>query len=491
MQKSGSALESYSDVTLIGAGIMSGTLGAFLTELAPEKSLTIFEKLSAVGLESSNEWNNAGTGHSALCELNYTEQKANGEVSVDRAIKICEDFQLSLQLWSYLVDSGKIKQPQAFIHRIPHISFVQGEQNIAFLQKRYQNLAQNHLFAGMQFSQDHQQLSDWMPLMMQNRSADEKLAASYIQYGTDVNFGELTRKLFNYLVDHQAELNLNHTVKNIQRLHNNEWQLTVIDQNGQRRIHRSKFIFIGCGGGALPLLQKSGIADGKNVGGFPVSGLFMVCNNPDVIATHNAKVYGKAKLGAPPMSVPHLDTRFIEGKKSLLFGPFAGFTLKFLKQGSVLDLPTSVKPSNFYSVTKAGIKNLPLAHYLMKQAMLTKSQRMADLREFVPDAKDEDWDLLVAGQRVQVIKGGEMRFGTEVIRAEDGSLAALLGASPGASTSVKAMLDVLVSCFADELPQWQTKLNQMLPSYGKQLRNEPALYAQIKQQIDKTLALAD
>ncbi|ABN74498.1 malate:quinone oxidoreductase [Actinobacillus pleuropneumoniae] len=491
MQDSSSALESYSDVTLIGAGIMSGTLGAFLTELAPEKSLAIFEKLSAVGLESSNEWNNAGTGHSALCELNYTEQKANGEVSVERAVKICEDFQLSLQLWSYLVETGRIQAPREFIHRIPHISFVQGEQNAQFLQKRYQSLAQSHLFEGMQFSRDHQQLAQWMPLMMQNRDSNETLAASYIQYGTDVNFGELTRKLFDYLVKQKAELNLNHTVKNIQRLANGEWKLTVVDQQGQKRVHRSKFVFIGGGGGALPLLQKSGITDGKNVGGFPVSGLFMVCNNPEVIAKHNAKVYGKAKLGAPPMSVPHLDTRFIEGKQSLLFGPFAGFTLKFLKQGSVLDLPTSVTPTNFCSVTKAGIKNLPLAHYLMKQAMLTKAQRMADLREFVPDAKDEDWDVVVAGQRVQVIKGGEMRFGTEVIRAEDGSLAALLGASPGASTSVKAMLDVLVSCFAAELPQWQAKLTQMLPSYGKALRNEPQLYAQIKQRVDQVLALAN
>lgn len=254
MQDSSSALESYSDVTLIGAGIMSGTLGAFLTELAPEKSLAIFEKLSAVGLESSNEWNNAGTGHSALCELNYTEQKADGEVSVERAVKICEDFQLSLQLWSYLVETGRIQAPREFIHRIPHISFVQGEQNAQFLQKRYQSLAQSHLFEGMQFSRDHQQLAQWMPLMMQNRDSNETLAASYIQYGTDVNFGELTRKLFDYLVKQKAELNLNHRVKNIQRLANGEWKLTVVDQQGQKRVHRSKFVFIGGGGGALPLL---------------------------------------------------------------------------------------------------------------------------------------------------------------------------------------------------------------------------------------------
>ncbi|AAP95158.1 malate:quinone oxidoreductase [[Haemophilus] ducreyi] len=480
---------SYSDITLIGAGIMSATLGTLLAELVPHKSITIFEQLAEVALESSNEWNNAGTGHSALCELNYTEQNAQGEVKIERAMKICEDFQLSLQLWSYLVEQGKIDKPQEFIHRIPHISFVQGEDNVAFLRKRYQQLSGHHLFSGMQFSRDHAQLAKWMPLIMQNRSATEILAASYIENGTDVNFGSLTRKLCAYLTQQGKALKLMHRVKDIKQLANGDWQLTVLDQQQQQIIHRTKFVFIGCGGGSLPLLQKSAIDAGKKIGGFPVSGLFMVCRNPELVAKHYAKVYGKAKLGAPPMSVPHLDTRFIDGKQSLLFGPFASFTLKFLKQGSVFDLPKSIQASNFSSVMAAGIKNLPLANYLIKQALLTKEQRMVELRDFIPDANSEDWQVLVAGKRVQVLIDGEMRFGTEVVTAEDGSLAVLLGASPGASISVKAMLDVLLKCFSDELPAWQHKLQHMLPSYQISLRDDAELYATLKRRFEASLLL--
>lgn len=489
MSNSPSAVSSFSDVTLIGAGIMSGTLGTLLKELAPHKTISVFEKLSAVGLESSNEWHNAGTGHAALCELNYTAQQANGEIETERALKIFEDFQLSLQLWSYLVETGKIGQPQAFIQPIPHISFVQGEADIAFLKKRYQALTQHHFFAEMQFSQAPEQLAQWMPLMMADRPTNQPVAASYMAGGTDVNFGALTRKLFAYLASQGAELNLNHQVSDLVRLPNGEWEISVIDASNQLRKHRSKFVFIGCGGGSLHLLQKSGIAEAKSIGGFPVSGLFMVCNNPQVIAQHQAKVYGKAKVGAPPMSVPHLDSRFINGKQTLLFGPFAGFTTKFLKQGSHFDLITSIRPANFSSVMIAGVKNLPLANYLVKQAMLTKEQRMAELREFMPNAKSEDWDLLVAGQRVQVIRQNDMRFGTEVLQAQDGSLAVLLGASPGASTSVKAMLDVICRCFVDELPEWQTKLEQMMPSFNKALRNEPELYTQLKARFASSLKL--
>lgn len=210
-----------------------------------------------------------------------------------------------------------------------------------------------------------------------------------------------------------------------------------------------KFVFIGGGGGSLPLLQKTGIPESKHIGGFPVSGLFMVCKNQKVVEQHHAKVYGKAKVGAPPMSVPHLDTRYIDNKKALLFGPFAGFSPKFLKTGSNLDLIGSVKPNNVLTMLAAGVKEMGLTKYLIQQVMLSHEKRMEELREFIPNAKSEDWDIVVAGQRVQVIKDtdaggkGTLQFGTEVVSAADGSIAALLGASPGASTAVHVMLEVL------------------------------------------------
>ena len=484
---------TQSDVVLIGAGVMSGTLGTFLKELAPSQSITIFEGLSQVALESSNEWNNAGTGHAALCELNYTAEKADGSVDISKAIAINEKYQLSLEMWSYLVEKGYLQNPQQFIRKIPHMSFVQGENNITFLKKRFEQLSQNPLFENMQFSEDPETLKHWMPLMMDNRNAQEAVAATYIENGTDVNFGELTRKLFQHLTAQGCQLHLNHKVTDIQKS-GDGWLLTIQNASGQILKHLCKFLFIGGGGGTLPLLQKTGIKEGKHVGGFPVSGIFMVCRNPDVVAKHHAKVYGKAKIGAPPMSVPHLDTRFIGGEKTLLFGPFAGFTFKFLKTGSICDFPASFKLGNLLTMHIAGLKNIPLTHYLIKQALLTKEQRMADLREFVPDAKSEDWEVIIAGQRVQIIKDlpnakGSLCFGTEVIASEDNTVAALLGASPGASTSVDAMLGVLEKCFADKLPEWKEKLTEMMPSYRKSLRKEPELIQVSRAKVVRFLGL--
>ncbi|EEF15935.1 putative malate:quinone oxidoreductase [Actinobacillus minor 202] len=484
---------TQSDVVLIGAGVMSGTLGTFLKELAPSQSITIFEGLSQVALESSNEWNNAGTGHAALCELNYTAEKADGSVDISKAIAINEKYQLSLEMWSYLVEKGYLQNPQQFIRKIPHMSFVQGENNITFLKKRFEQLSQNPLFENMQFSEDPETLKHWIPLMMDNRNAKEAVAATYIENGTDVNFGELTRKLFQHLTAQGCQLHLNHKVTDIQKS-GDGWLLTIQNASGQILKHLCKFLFIGGGGGTLPLLQKTGIKEGKHVGGFPVSGIFMVCRNPEVVEKHHAKVYGKAKIGAPPMSVPHLDTRFIDGKKTLLFGPFAGFTFKFLKTGSICDFPASFKPGNLLTMHIAGLKNIPLTHYLIKQALLTKEQRMADLREFVPDAKSEDWEVIIAGQRVQIIKDlpnakGSLCFGTEVIASEDNTVAALLGASPGASTSVDAMLGVLEKCFADKLPEWKEKLTEMMPSYGKSLREEPDLIQVSRAKVVRFLGL--
>ncbi|GIN40084.1 malate:quinone oxidoreductase [Heyndrickxia oleronia] len=489
--------QTKTDVILIGAGVMSATLGSLLKELAPQWEIKVFEKLANPGEESSNEWNNAGTGHSALCELNYTTEKADGSIDITKAIKINEQFQLSRQFWSYLVNRELIHNPQDFIMPIPHMSLVQGEKNVTFLKKRFEALSNNPLFQGMEFSDDPDKLKEWIPLIMEGRTDNEPIAATKIDSGTDVNFGALTRMLFDHLKSLDVEINYKHTVKDIKRTSEGLWEVKVHNnESGSTEYHTAKFVFIGGGGGSLPLLQKTGIPESKHIGGFPVSGLFMVCNNPEIVEQHHAKVYGKAKVGAPPMSVPHLDTRYIDNKKSLLFGPFAGFSPKFLKTGSNLDLIRSVKPNNVLTMLAAGFKEMALTKYLIQQVLLSNEKRLEELKEFIPNAKLEDWDIVVAGQRVQVIKDtetggkGTLQFGTEVVTASDGSVAALLGASPGASTAVHVMLEVLEKCFPQYMMEWEPKLKEMIPSYGMSLMENPELLQEIHTSTAQALGLS-
>lgn len=490
--------QEKTDVILIGAGVMSATLGSLLKELVPEWEIKVFEKLANAGEESSNEWNNAGTGHAALCELNYTSEKTDGSIDISKALQINEQFQLSRQFWSYLVNSNLIGSPQDFIMPIPHMSLVHGEENVSFLKKRFKALSNNPLFQGMEFSDEPEKLKEWIPLIMEGRISNEPIAATKIDSGTDVNFGALTRMLFDHLESKNVEINYQHEVRDLKRTNDGSWELKVHDmETGENVYHTAKFVFIGGGGGSLPLLQKTGIPESKQVGGFPVSGLFMVCNNPEVVEQHHAKVYGKAKVGAPPMSVPHLDTRYIDNKKTLLFGPFAGFSPKFLKTGSNLDLIGSVKPNNLFTMLAAGVKEMSLTKYLIQQVMLSNEKRLEELREFIPNAQLEDWDIVVAGQRVQVIKDteaggkGTLQFGTEVISAADGSIAALLGASPGASTAVHVMLEVLEKCFPEQIKEWEPKIKEMIPSYGVSLMDHPELIQEIHTSTAETLGLAE
>lgn len=490
-----SSTHTHTDVILIGAGIMSATLGTLLNELVPEWKITVFEKLASAGEESSNEWNNAGTGHAALCELNYTKQQPDGSVDISKAVQINEQFQESMQFWSYLIDHGLIRDPEDFIASIPHMSFVQGEQDVSFLKKRYEAMSNHPLFQGMEYSDQADKLSEWLPLMMEDRATDQPIAATRFEAGTDVNFGSLTRILFTHLKQQKVKVHYKHQIDNLRRTKDGLWKLKVRNlDTGSIEYRTAKFVFIGGGGGSLHLLQKSGIPEGKHIGGFPVSGIFMVCNNPEVVEQHHAKVYGKAKVGAPPMSVPHLDTRFIDQQQSLLFGPFAGFSPKFLKTGSMLDLVTSVKPSNVLTMLAAGAKEMSLTKYLIQQVMLSKEERMDELREFIPNAKSEDWDFVVAGQRVQVIKDteagrGTLQFGTEVVAATDGSIAALLGASPGASTAVHVMLEVIKRCFPQQLKAWEPKIKEMIPSYGLSLVEHPELIKEIHASTAQSLGL--
>ncbi|NCU17207.1 malate:quinone oxidoreductase [Pallidibacillus pasinlerensis] len=490
--------QSKSDVILIGAGIMSATLGTFLKELAPEWSIKVFEKLDKPAEESSNAWNNAGTGHAALCELNYTPEKPDGSVDITKAININQQFEISKQFWSYLVNKELIQNPQDFIRPLPHMSLVHGEKNVQFLKKRYELLSKNPLFEGMEFSDDPQKIKEWVPLIMEGRTDNEPIAATKIDTGTDVNFGALTEMLLGHLQRQNVEVHYSHQVQDVKRLSNGYWELKVKNlTSGEVARHQAKFVFIGAGGASIHLLQKSGIPEGKGIGGFPVSGLFLVCKNQEVVEQHFAKVYGKAKVGAPPMSVPHLDTRYIDGKRALLFGPFAGFSPRFLKTGSLWDLFASVKPHNFLTLLASAGKNFSLVKYLIQQLMLTKEKRIEELREFIPKAKSEDWDIVIAGQRVQIIKDteaggkGTLQFGTEVISASDGSIAALLGASPGASTAVHIMLQVIEKCFPQYLNEWEPKIKEMVPSYGASLVDNLDLLEEVQKLSNEALRLTE
>ncbi|QJD94896.1 malate:quinone oxidoreductase [Mucilaginibacter robiniae] len=486
------------DVVLIGAGIMSATLGAMLKELQPDLTIEMFERLDTMAAESSDAMNNAGTGHSAFCELNYTPELSDGTVDISKAIKIAEQFETTKEFWSFLVEQKLLPEPKSFITPVPHMSFVWGDDNVAYLKKRYEALAKHHLFAGMQYSEHTDQLMQWIPLVMEGRDKSLKVSATKMDLGTDVNFGALTNSLFDYMQKQSGvNLHLQHDVTNVKRNKDQSWKVSVKNlKSGSSRTLNAKFVFIGAGGGALHLLQKSGIPESKGFGGFPVSGQWLVCHNESVIERHQAKVYGKASVGSPPMSVPHLDTRMINGKKALLFGPYAGFSTRFLKQGSLWDLFGSIKLSNIAPMMKAGIDNIPLTRYLVSQVTQSQDDRMEALREYFPHARPEDWSLDIAGQRVQVIKkdpkkGGVLEFGTEVVTAADGSIAALLGASPGASTSVSIMIQLIERCFKDKAqsPEWQAKFKRMIPSYGQSLAKNVQLANEARERTSKILQL--
>ncbi len=470
------------DVLLIGGGIMSSTLGIWLNELEPGWTMQMVERMDGVAEESSNGWNNAGTGHSALAELNYTPEDENGKVNISKAIEINEAFQISRQFWSWQVRQGVLKNPRSFINSTPHMSFVWGDDNIAFLKKRYEALKASPLFSGMQYSEDPAQIKQWVPLMMEGRDPNQKLAVTWSPLGTDVNFGEITRQFVGNLQTKQNfDLQLSSEVQDITRNDDGSWHVAYKNlKDGSAHGTDAKFVFIGAGGGALKLLQKTGIPEGNEYAGFPVGGSFLVTENPTVAQQHLAKAYGIASTGAPPMSVPHLDTRVLDGKRVILFGPFATFSTKFLKNGSLLDLFSSMTTHNVWPMTRVGIEQYPLVEYLAGQLMQSDDDRFAALQTYFPHAKKEDWRLWQAGQRVQIIKrdadkGGVLKLGTEVVASEDRSVAALLGASPGASTAAPIMLTVLEKVFKDQVatPEWQARIRQIVPSYGTKLNDSP------------------
>lgn len=485
------------DVLLIGGGIMSASMGTMLEELQPGWKQIMVEKLDGVALESSNGWNNAGTGHSANMELNYTPERKDGSIDVSKALEINEAFMISRQFWSSQIKEGVMHDPRSFINSTPHMSFVWGD-NVDFLTKRYAALQKTALFQGMKFSTDHKQIEQWAPLVMEGRDPQQKVAATWTPVGTDVNYGEITRQLIGSLKKNDNfRLETSSEVTDFKRNGDNSWHVTIKDaKNGNERAVDAKYVFIGAGGGALKLLQKTGIPEADNYAGFPVGGSFLVTENSAIADRHLAKVYGQASTGAPPMSVPHLDTRYLDGKRVVLFGPFATFSTKFLKNGSLFDLLSTTTTHNIVPMTDVGMDNFDLVKYLIGQVMLSDEDRFESLKEYYPDAKKEDWKLIQAGQRVQIIKkdadkGGVLKLGTEIVTDQQKTVAALLGASPGASTAAPISLSVMQKLFPEEFksPEWQAKIHKMIPGYGQKLNDNVPLLQQVWNETAATLQL--
>lgn len=491
------------DVILVGSGIMSATLGALLKELDPSLRIQLYELTEELALEASNGWHNAGTGHAGLCELSYTpDYGPDGEVEVSQAIEICHQFQHSLQFWGHTVRSGMLTEPGDFVQPVPHLSFVYGQEQVDFLRSRHRQMSQHHFFKDMEYTEDRETIRKWAPLILEGRAADEPVAMTRMVHGTDVNFGALASKLTHWLGEQEGcGFASSHRVTDLKK-RDGRWQLAIRDLTGKRSFRNSaKFVFIGAGGGSLPLLQKAGIPEAKGIGGFPIGGQWLISEKPELIEQHNAKVYGMSPGAAPTMAVPHLDTRIIDGKQSLLFGPYAAWTTKFLhKRGSLLDLPGSIRWDNVASLIKVGLGNIPLIRYLIQQGTQSMKTRMKELRNFYPDAKTEDWKLIDAGIRVQAIKkedgdAGIVHFGTEVITDKECSLSALLGASPGASVSTNIILEVVRKCFAETLATeaGHERMKRMIPSYDEDLIQADMEARQARLHLDalKALRLVD
>ncbi len=491
---------SAPDVVLIGGGIMSAHLGAMLKRLDPRLAIEVYEAAPELARESSDGWNNAGTGHAGLCELNYTPPPAvaGAPVDVTKAVEIFARFEQSRQFWSYAVAHGLAPRPAEWIRAVPHLSFVRGDAQVAFLRARHAALVRHPFFRAMEFTADRDVLRRWAPLLVEGRAGQESVAATRIDAGTDVNFGELSRQLLAWLgAQDDCRVFTGHRVTQLRRA-DSGWELVVRDlASGESRPVRARFVFIGAGGGTIPLLQAADLPVARGLGAFPIAGQWLVCENPAVVARHVGKVYGPPPADSGALGGPHLDLRHLHGKRVLLFGPFATWTTKFLhRTGRVSDLLRSIRADNLGTLLRTGAHNRVLVRFLVSQALQSMESRLRALRDFYPEARAADWRLVDAGIRVQALKkadAGRLTFGTEVVTAPDGTLAALLGASPGASVSANITLQIIQGCFPEKLhaPDGHARMRAMLPTFDIDL-GQPgtaADYERRSAEIDDLLQL--
>ncbi|MFD4365953.1 malate dehydrogenase (quinone) [Rhodococcus sp. NPDC058521] len=449
------------DVVLVGGGIMSATLGALLAQLAPEWSIVVYERLGGLAEESSNPWNNAGTGHAGLCELNYMPDSRDGSRAADAGRK----FAMSREFWNSMAP----EIGSDFLNTTPHMSVVFGDRDVTYLRERFATMETLLLrTAPMEYTEDPAKIAEWAPLLMRGRRSHEPMAATRAESGTDVDFGELTHALVRTM--RRVQVRTRHEVRDLSRGDDGIWTVRGRDLSTDSTfVVRSRFVFVGAGGYALKLLQKARIPEVRGYAVFPFGAQFFRTGNPDVVGKHDAKVYGQAALGAPPMSVPHLDKRVVSGASSIMFGPYATFDTKLLKHGRVTDLFTTIRPRNVPVLLAVGARNPSLVRYLVGQVLSSRRRKFAELCRFVPDADPADWELIRAGQRAQVVKPdrrevGVLTFGTELVTGADGTIAGLLGASPGASTAPSIMVDLLARCFPERRAEWTPVLRNLMPS---------------------------
>ena len=407
------------DALIIGGGIMGATVALMIKLLQPDWKVKLVEQHNRVGLEASNEWHNAGTGHAALCEPNYTPDSKDGKtVEIDKAVATNNKFMTSLAFWSFLVEKS-ILPDATFIQPAPHILFVHGEEKREWLKRRVEKLSKLPAFAATEYSEDYDTIQKWSGLLCNGRprSGGEVIAASRHPDGTEVNYGLLTRHLVQSFGELGGDVQLLSTVTALRQQADKRWLVAVhkADLTDSNQVVRARFVFAGGGGGSLSLLQMAGIPEVQGYGGMPVSGKFLVCQKLDVVEQNLNKVYGPAAVSAPPMSVPHIDFRSLYGKDVIFFGPFAGFSpMLFKVSGTPLDWLATINWHNVLPMAKMAMSNLPLVKYLIKEIFASKGAQLEALREFYPAAKPEDWTMVWAGQRIQIVNPkGELQFGDE------------------------------------------------------------------------------
>ncbi|WP_404362730.1 malate:quinone oxidoreductase [Marinobacter sp.] len=480
------------NVIIIGAGIMGTTFATLAKEMAPDLDITILERLDGPGEGNSSAFWNAGTGHEANCELNYTPVDEE-VISVEKALKIHAQFNVAKQFWAHLVKKGAVKEPETFINQTRHCTIV-SESAIEELKLRFSEMSAHHFFEQMRYSEDFDEIKSWIPYVMEERPRHEKMAATLVETGTDVNFGALTEQMAEHAVrDLGVSIKYGTHVKRVHRSPTGRWVIEA-DTSGEPVQYKADVLFVGAGGGAFPLLKKSHLPFRRRFAGFPVGGRFLQAPVSKEEADHyRAKTYGKAKVGAPPMSVPHLDLRVVNGRHYLLFGPFASFKPRLERGRGFFDYLASIRPHDIPGLLNVALEHFPLVKYLVSETFKGEKSMFEELDSFAPGlSKRFDWKPIQAGQRVQIIKDGDLQMGTEILVSSDKTYGTLLGASPGASVSPEVMLrcleQLLPAIFTKE--EARKKKNEIFPEDDlDRLINDPDHYREIRDAVNEQLGI--